>query len=61
MSSKDLTTYSQMEDSFCRRLFVICKLMIPLTFGIMLDLVILMANLIYVGALHNSFLISFGN
>ena len=49
-----------MEDSFCRRLFVICKLMIPLSFGIMLDLGILMANLIYAGELNSNDLAAVG-
>ena len=49
-----------MEHSFWKRMSVICKLMIPLNFGIMLDMAILMANLIYAGRLNSNDLAALG-
>lgn len=42
-----------MEHSFCKRISVICKLVIPVNFAILLDMVISFANLIYAGHLNS--------
>ena len=49
-----------MERSFSKRLYVICRIMVPLTIGILLDMGVLMSNLIYAGRLNSNDLAAVG-